>query len=551
MNPAQEKKARVLALAGGKGGVGTSLLAGNLAIHLARQGWSVVLMDLDPSGAALHTQVGVEFPARNLGLRAGRRPPPLKDLLVAGGIPNLKLLAGVPDTFLRHSRDAFGADLIREAETLPCDLVIVDAGSGRSRAVQLTCRAARSLVLVATPEPNALSGTLKLQASVLYGTLEETLGARKAAEFKAALAEKGLRALLAHLGQDNPIQGKLIAAVRQRHFGFVLNQTRSSVDLEAATRVGAVLSMMQAVIIDPIITLEYDLSALQVSGERRVLSQRFPNSPVSRGLEKLAFALTSQSREDDPSGHRKSRHAPLDDWHHYRLLALDPRASPREVQRHYEWIRAPFLPGGEAEAVVSRSELDRVLALVDTAYRTLVFLENRREYDRQLTAAGVLHASDLRELDAEEESRSATERKPPRPSSPAARTQGRRRPAAPPAGGEAPHTEEIPAASERLEATAASSTPSSTEGRRARHYDGAALRELRQRRRMDIDRIAAITKIRAPQIEALETEQYASLPVPVFLKGFLRAYAHCLDLDAEDVVRDYMERYEAWAGKES
>jgi cytoskeleton protein RodZ len=70
---------------------------------------------------------------------------------------------------------------------------------------------------------------------------------------------------------------------------------------------------------------------------------------------------------------------------------------------------------------------------------------------------------------------------------------------------------------------------------------------MRRRRRMDLDRIAEITKIRVPQIESMETDDYSSLPVPVFLRGFLRAYAICLDLDPDKVVNDYMEGYDAWA----
>jgi len=63
---------------------------------------------------------------------------------------------------------------------------------------------------------------------------------------------------------------------------------------------------------------------------------------------------------------------------------------------------------------------------------------------------------------------------------------------------------------------------------------------------MHLDRIAEITKIRIPQIECMEADDYANLPVPVFLRGFLRAYATCLDLDPRKVVTDYMEGYDAW-----
>src|SRR5688572_19501453 len=54
----------VIAIGGGRGGVGKSLLALNLAVYLAQLGRSVVLVDADAAGAALHTLFGLELPLR-------------------------------------------------------------------------------------------------------------------------------------------------------------------------------------------------------------------------------------------------------------------------------------------------------------------------------------------------------------------------------------------------------------------------------------------------------------------------------------------------------
>ncbi|MCA9538269.1 MAG: P-loop NTPase, partial [Myxococcales bacterium] len=48
-----------IAVAGGKGGVGRSLLTANLGLMMARLGRSVLLADLDPNGPALHTYLGL------------------------------------------------------------------------------------------------------------------------------------------------------------------------------------------------------------------------------------------------------------------------------------------------------------------------------------------------------------------------------------------------------------------------------------------------------------------------------------------------------------
>jgi flagellar biosynthesis protein FlhG len=53
---------RIIAIGGGKGGVGKSLIAANLAIYLSQLGKRVVLIDADLGGANLHTFVGVDRP---------------------------------------------------------------------------------------------------------------------------------------------------------------------------------------------------------------------------------------------------------------------------------------------------------------------------------------------------------------------------------------------------------------------------------------------------------------------------------------------------------
>lgn len=50
---------RIIAVASGKGGVGKSLIASGLALHLARKGYRVGLLDLDLYGPSAHIILGV------------------------------------------------------------------------------------------------------------------------------------------------------------------------------------------------------------------------------------------------------------------------------------------------------------------------------------------------------------------------------------------------------------------------------------------------------------------------------------------------------------
>lgn len=65
---------------------------------------------------------------------------------------------------------------------------------------------------------------------------------------------------------------------------------------------------------------------------------------------------------------------------------------------------------------------------------------------------------------------------------------------------------------------------------------GRALAEARTRRNQSIAEIARQLKLSSTQIEALEAEDYARLPGPVFVRGFVRNYARLMDLDGEALV---------------
>ncbi len=66
---------------------------------------------------------------------------------------------------------------------------------------------------------------------------------------------------------------------------------------------------------------------------------------------------------------------------------------------------------------------------------------------------------------------------------------------------------------------------------------GADLRQARLRLGWTIEQVAAHLRIRAPYLEALESGRLADLPGAAYAVAFVRSYAGCLGLDAEEMVR--------------
>ena len=73
---------------------------------------------------------------------------------------------------------------------------------------------------------------------------------------------------------------------------------------------------------------------------------------------------------------------------------------------------------------------------------------------------------------------------------------------------------------------------------------GPSLEEARRRLGLSIAEAAELTKIRAKYLQALETEDWETLPSTAYAKGFLRTYALALGLDADPFVDEYRRRVE-------
>jgi cytoskeleton protein RodZ len=68
---------------------------------------------------------------------------------------------------------------------------------------------------------------------------------------------------------------------------------------------------------------------------------------------------------------------------------------------------------------------------------------------------------------------------------------------------------------------------------------GARLAAARQARKLDIEKVATELKLDVSTIRALESDDRAALPAPIFVKGYLRSYARLVGLAEDELVRAY------------
>ena len=72
---------------------------------------------------------------------------------------------------------------------------------------------------------------------------------------------------------------------------------------------------------------------------------------------------------------------------------------------------------------------------------------------------------------------------------------------------------------------------------------GSRLRYERERRQIALKSIAESTKIGVTLLEALERDDVSRWPSGIFRKSFIRSYAEAVGLDADMIVREFVERH--------
>src|SRR5438874_11289581 len=153
----QRASANVIAVTSGKGGVGKSNVAVNLAIKFASARKNVVLLDADLGLANADVLCNIDLPC-NLSHVIARKKE-LRDVMVRapggfhliGGASGLARMADLTDFDRQRLVNALG-ELEQQA-----DVILIDTGAGISPNVLSFTRAADHVLVVTTPEPTAIT----------------------------------------------------------------------------------------------------------------------------------------------------------------------------------------------------------------------------------------------------------------------------------------------------------------------------------------------------------------------------------------------------------
>ena len=235
-----QPRASVIAITSGKGGVGKTNVAVNLAIQLASAGKNVVLLDADLGLANADVLCNIDLPA-NLSHVISRRKD-LNEVLVKapggfsliGGASGLARMADLTDADRQRIVAAMGE---LEASN---DVILIDTGAGISPNVLAFTRAADHVLVVTTPEPTAITDAYAVvkvisrdnadrRVSLLVNQARNAAEARVVHERIAKVARQFLSVRLYDAGFI-PADEQVSMAVRKR-MPFMLSAPRCAASL--------------------------------------------------------------------------------------------------------------------------------------------------------------------------------------------------------------------------------------------------------------------------------------------------------------------------------
>lgn len=297
---------KIWAIAGGKGGVGKSLIAANLGIMLARDGYKVVLIDLDLGGANLHTCIGIDLPKKTLGDFVERRIEDLNDLIVETNIKNLGLISGARDSFwIANIKHAQKQRLMSKLLKLNVDRIILDLGAGTTYNTLDFFINADLGILVMAPEPTSIENLYRFIKSAFYRKLRTYAKTSTVRNLIDNLMDKqfklGIKTpsdLLKELKNVDPVLGSLIYDKMQLFAPKIItNMVRNTKDIDVGEAVSSLCKNYFGIPAEFLGYVEHDNAVWQSVRSKIPLLINYPNTKLMSNFITLYRKLSETRYE--------------------------------------------------------------------------------------------------------------------------------------------------------------------------------------------------------------------------------------------------------------
>jgi flagellar biosynthesis protein FlhG len=288
---------RIIAVGGGKGGIGKSMISANLGIELARRGRRVVMVDADLGGANLHTTLGIDVPKRTLTDFIERRVARIDDVVTPTGIEHLGLISGALDHLdAANPRYAQKMRFLRHVQQMDVDFAILDLGAGTHTNVLDFFLVSDHGVLVLVPEPTAVENAYRFVKAAFWRRMRNVAQVfGYDALIQAIMASGTYRSpvdLIAAVAERDPEAAKnLTRQLESFRPRLVVNQTRTPQEADVGRAVVAAWRKYFGLEMDYLGHIPHDGDMWRTVRARRPLLLERPEAEASRSFGAIVDGL--------------------------------------------------------------------------------------------------------------------------------------------------------------------------------------------------------------------------------------------------------------------
>jgi len=293
----KQRQPLIWAVASGKGGVGKSFVAANLAMAFAAHEKKAVLVDLDLGSANAHTCLGINHPKTTLSQLLRHKNIDINSLVEPSNTPFMGLISGSSDDLdmanLKHFQKL---KVMRNLRHLDADFVILDLGAGTGfNTLDFFLYADQGLLTV-MPEPTSVENTYRFVKSLLTRQLR-SLPKQSHALMNDILIEQkkdygkiqSFAQFLADMLKKHPEHGKNIQGNLQKlQLNLVVNQMMDPADTKLGDAMQIIFHKYFSLNLNLLGCLHHDVHVIQALKQRQSYYQLFPQSRNAICLHRMA-----------------------------------------------------------------------------------------------------------------------------------------------------------------------------------------------------------------------------------------------------------------------
>lgn len=303
--PNAARKAEIWAVGGGKGGVGKSFIASNLAILLSKLGNRVLLVDADLGAANLHTFLGIDGGKATLSGFLKGEVDELARIITRTSIQKLDLISGASDAL--DIADVTSLKITRLGEALrraDYDYIIIDVGPGTSANMLDLFLLSNEGIVLSTPEPTTIENNYRFLKSLFLRKIKTVADSQEDGRLKELLQRifsdswpqrvKTVSDILDQLKRMDSYQaGILEEQMNCINISMILNQAKKEEDADIGPSIKRACSDYFGMEINFLGSVFYEEAVSDSIRARKPLSIHYVNAGAVKAIEACLKELLS------------------------------------------------------------------------------------------------------------------------------------------------------------------------------------------------------------------------------------------------------------------